>query len=131
MKSIRVSAAIIHRDGLLYATRRVKGDLKGWEFPGGKREEGESGEETIIREIREELDTDIVVEKLLCTIEYQYPAFHLTMDCYLCHVEKGNLTLSEHSDAKWLKVEDIDSLDWLPADILAVEEIKKHFANSV
>ena len=130
MKRIRVSAAIIHHDGHLYATQRGKGEFKGgWEFPGGKREEGESGEETIVREIREELGAEIAVEKELCTVEYQYPDFYLVMDCYLCHVKNGHLTLSEHSAAKWLRLEDIDSVDWLPADVLVVKEIKAHFAS--
>ena len=112
MKSIRVSAAIIHDGGSIYATRRGKGTFKGgWEFPGGKREAGESGEDAIVREIHEELG-----------------AFFMTMDCYLCHIKDGQLTLSEHDAAKWLPLEEIDSLDWLPADLKVVEAIKKHFS---
>lgn len=127
MKTIRVSAAIIQDKGRIYATKRVKGLYKGWEFPGGKREEGETGEDAIIREIREELKTEIKVDKFLTTIEYTYPEFHLVMDCYLCSIEKGHLTLTEHEEASWLEIEEIDSLDWLPADILVVQELKKHF----
>ena len=129
MKTIRVSAAVIHHDGKIYATERAYGDFKGfWEFPGGKREEGESGEETILREIREELNVGIAVEKFLITVEYTYPTFHLIMDCYLCHITEGELKLSVHDKALWLSIADIDSIAWLPADILVVEELKKHFS---
>lgn len=129
MKTIRVSAAVIHHDGYVYATRRAKGAFKGgWEFPGGKIEENESGEEAAVREIKEELDTAIAIEKKLCTVEWDYPDFHLVMECFLSHVESGELTLKEHDQAKWLKIEDIDSVEWLPADIEVVKEIKKHFS---
>lgn len=128
MKEIRVSAAIIHIDGKIYATRRGNGTFKGmWEFPGGKREAGETGEEALIREIREELDAGIKIDSFLATIEYQYPDFHLVMDCYTATVIEGKLTLKEHDDARWLSLDDIDSLKWLPADELVVKEIKKHF----
>ena len=129
MKTIRVSAAVIHHDGEIFATRRGYGSFKGfWEFPGGKREEGESGKEAIVREIKEELGADIKVEKFLVTVEYQYPEFYLVMDCYLCTVISGKLTLSVHDDATWLKISDLDSVNWLPADIAVVEEIRKSFA---
>lgn len=129
-EKIKVSAAIIHNDGAIYATRRAKGTFKGgWEFPGGKIEENESGEEAVVREIKEELDTLIKIEKKLCTVEWQYPEFYLEMECFLAHVESGNLTLKEHDQAKWLKIDDIDSVEWLPADIEVVKEIKAHFAN--
>lgn len=126
MKTIRVSAAVIHKDGKIYATRRGYGEFKGlWEFPGGKREEGETGEETIIREIKEELDVDIKVEKFLTTVEYQYPEFYLIMDNYLCSIENGKLELTVHDDAKWLSLNELDSVQWLKADVLVVESIKK------
>lgn len=128
MKTIRVSAAVIHHDGEVYATRRGKGAFKGgWEFPGGKQEAGESGEDAVVREIKEELGATIAIEEKLCTVEYQYPDFFMTMDCYLCHVADGKLVLSEHDAAKWLPLAQIDSVDWLPADILVVEEIRKRF----
>lgn len=128
MKTIRVSAAVIHKDGKIYATRRGYGEFKGlWEFPGGKREEGETGEDTIIREIKEELDVDIKVEKFLTTVEYQYPEFYLIMDNYLCSIENGKLELTVHDDAKWLSLNELDSVQWLKADVLVVESIKKHF----
>ena len=132
MKSIRVSAAAIHRDGKIFATQRGYGEYKGkWEFPGGNREEGESGEEALEREIREELDSKIKIEKLICTTDYDYPSFHLTMDVYLASLIEGRLTLLEHEDAKWVSLDDIDALDWLPADWSVIEEIKRHFRNSL
>ncbi len=129
MKTIRVSAAIIYERGKIYATRRAKGTFKGlWEFPGGKREEGETGEQAAIREIKEELDTIIKIDSLLTTIEYQYPDFHLIMDCYFATIVEGLPTLKEHDDAKWLTPSDIDTVKWLPADYLVIKEIKKHFS---
>ena len=132
MKSIRVSAAVIHRDGKIFATQRGYGEYKGkWEFPGGKREEGESGEEALYREIREELDSKVKIEKLICTTDYDYPTFHLTMDVYSSNLIEGNLTLLEHEDAKWVSLDSIDDLDWLPADWSVIDEIKKHFSDSL
>lgn len=130
MKSIRVSAAVIHKDGKIFATQRGYGEYKGkWEFPGGKREEGESGEEALNREIKEELDSIINIETLICTTDFDYPTFHLTMDVYLASLVEGKLTLLEHEDAKWVSLDSIDSLDWLPADWSVIEEIKRHFAS--
>lgn len=131
MKTIHVSAAIIYKENKIYATRRGKGTFKGlWEFPGGKREDGETGEETVIREIKEELDVEIKVESYLATIEYQYPDFFLMMDCYIASIIKGHLTLKEHDDAVWISLEEIDSLQWLPADEKVVKEIKKRIGKS-
>ncbi len=132
MKNIRVSAAVIHRDGKIFATQRGYGEYKGkWEFPGGKREEGESGEEALYREIREELDSKVEIEKLICTTDFDYPTFHLTMDVYLASLVEGKLTLLEHEDAKWVSLDSIDNLDWLPADWSVIDEIKKHFSDSL
>ena len=132
VKSIRVSAAVIHRDGKIFATKRGYGEYKGkWEFPGGKREEGESGEEALYREIKEELDSKVKIEKLICTTDYDYPTFHLTMDVYLSTLIEGKLTLLEHEDAKWMSLDSIDNLDWLPADWSVIDEIKKHFSDSL
>ena len=132
MKSIRVSAAVIHRDGKIFATQRGYGEYKGkWEFPGGKREEGESGEEALEREIREELDSKVKIEKLICTTDYDYPTFHLTMDVYSSTLIEGKLTLLEHEDAQWVSLDSIDDLDWLPADWSVIDEIKKHFSDSL
>ena len=143
MKQIEVVAAIIHDDeGRIFATQRGYGDYKaagkrgqsdacisyaereqarlegkaGWEFPGGKMEAGETPEEALMREIWEELETRIVVERLVQTVEYDYPKFHLKMHCFWCHVESGSLTLKEHEAAKWLAMDELDSVDWLPAD---------------
>lgn len=118
MKTINVVAAIIKDGNKIFATQRGYGEFKGgWEFPGGKIEEAETKEEALIREIREELDTEIQVGEHVYTVEYDYPNFHLTMDCYFCSVLSGNLTLKEHEDGKWLTKETLDSVDWLPADL--------------
>ena len=126
MKQIEVVAAIIHDDeGRIFATQRGYGEMKdGWEFPGGKIEPGESTEEALKREIWEELETKIVVEKLVQTVEWDCPAFHLTMHCFWCHIESGSLKLKEHEAAKWLTKDQLDSVDWLPADRIVVETIK-------
>ena len=130
MKQIKVVAAIIHDDeGRIFATQRGYGDMKdGWEFPGGKMEPGELPEDALKREIQEELETCIVVERLVKTVEWDYPQFHLTMHCYWCHVESGSLTLKEHEAARWLSRDQFDSVDWLPADKVVVEELKKELA---
>ena len=118
MKQIEVVAAIIHDNkGRIFVTQRGYGEYKDWwEFPGGKMEAGEMPEEALKREIREELETRIVVERLVETVEWDYPAFHLTMHCFLCHVESGHLELKEHEAAKWLNKDELESVDWLPAD---------------
>ena len=126
VKQIEVVAAIIHdNEGRIFATQRGYGEMKdGWEFPGGKMEPGESPEEALKREIWEELETKIVVERLVQTVEWDYPAFHLTMHCFWCHIESGSLKLKEHEAAKWLTKDQLDSVDWLPADRIVVETIK-------
>ena len=151
MKQIEVVAAIIHDDnGRIFATQRGYGDYKdGWEFPGGKMEPGETPEDALKREIWEELETKIVVERLVQTVDYDYPqlangracsrsedskqalassrstaAFHLTMHCFLCSIESGSLILKEHEAARWLKPEELDSVDWLPADRIVIDKLK-------
>ena len=117
MKQIEVVAAIIQREGAYFATQRGYGEFEGmWEFPGGKIEPGESSENALKREIQEELGVDIVIEDLICTTEYDYPSFHLTMHCYLCSVASGDIELREHKSARWLTAETLDSVEWLPAD---------------
>ena len=125
MKQIEVVAAIIHDDeGRIFATQRGYGDYKdGWEFPGGKMEPGESPEEALRREIWEELETKIVVERLIQTVDYDYPNFHLKMHCFWCHIESGSLTLKEHEAAKWLSIENLNTVDWLPADLIVVHNL--------
>ena len=127
MKTIEVVAAIIHdSNDRIFATQRGYGDMKGgWEFPGGKVEAGESLENALKREILEELETRIQIERLVTTVEYDYPKFHLKMHCYLCNIESGNLTLKEHEAAKWLKLYDIYTVDWLPADKAVVDLLIK------
>lgn len=125
MKTIRVVAAIIIEKEKVFATQRGYGEFKdGWEFPGGKIELGETPETAIVREIKEELDTEIEVVKLLDTVEYDYPQFHLSMDCFICKIKSGDLVLKEHEAAKWLTKENLDSVDWLPADLSLVEKIR-------
>lgn len=126
MKRIEVVAAIIHdAEGRIFATQRGYGEWKDWwEFPGGKMEAGETPEEALKREIWEELETSISVERLIETVEYDYPKFHLTMHCYLCHVESGRLLLKEHEAARWLTKEQLDSVQWLPADKGLIEKLK-------
>ncbi len=125
MKQIEVVAAIIHdADGRIFATQRGYGDFKDyWEFPGGKMEPGETAEDALKREIWEELETRIVIERFVKTIEWDYPQFHLTLHCYFCHVESGHLELKEHEAAKWLRKEELESVNWLPADRDLVKEL--------
>lgn len=126
MKTINVVAAIIKDDNKIFATQRGYGEFQGgWEFPGGKIEEGETKEEALIREIKEELDTEIQVGEHVYTVEYDYPKFHLTMDCYFCMVLSGDLTLKEHEDGKWLTKETLDTVDWLPADLGLIKHLKE------
>ena len=125
MKTVDVVAAVIKREDAILATQRGYGDFKGgWEFPGGKVEAGETPEQAIIREIHEELEAIIEVDSYLKTVEYDYPSFHLSMRCYVCHVVQGHLELLEHSAAKWLTASELDSVDWLPADVAVVDAIK-------
>ena len=124
MKTIKVVAAIIIDGGKIFATQRGYGEFKdGWEFPGGKVEEGEALEDALVREIKEELDTEIVVEELLDTVEYDYPKFHLSMACFICKIKSGDLVLKEHEAARWLTRETLDSVEWLPADLGLIEKI--------
>lgn len=117
MKTIHVVAAIIIDKDKLFATQRGYGEFKnGWEFPGGKIEPGESPQEALRREIKEELDVEINIKELYETVEYDYPEFHLSMDCFLCAVKSGQISLLEHKDAKWLTKDTLGSVDWLPAD---------------
>lgn len=130
MKTVHVVAALIINQDKVFATQRGYGEFKdGWEFPGGKIEPGETPEQAIKREIQEELATEIRVEKPLTTVEYDYPTFHLSMECFLCKVEKGNLTLLEHEAARWLSYDELDNVDWLPADRIVVAALRKSWLN--
>ena len=126
MKTIRVVAAVIRSENRIFATARGYGEFKGqWEFPGGKIEAGETPEEALAREIKEELETDITVGELIHTIEYDYPEFHLSLECFWCTIADGEPVLKEHEAARWLTKEKLDSVDWLPADVTLVEKIRK------
>ena len=126
MTHIEAVAAIIHdSEGRIFATQRGYGEWKDWwEFPGGKMEAGEIPEEALRREIWEELETRIVVENLVETVEWDYPQFHLSMHCYLCHVESGHLELKEHEAAKWLNKDELENVNWLPADLKVIEKVR-------
>ncbi len=127
MKQIEVVAAIIYdSEGRIFATQRGYGEWKDWwEFPGGKMEAGETPEEALVREIREELSAEISVDEFICTVEYDYPKFHLTMHCYLCSLVTEALHLNEHEAAKWLTKDELDSVRWLPADVKVVEALMR------
>ena len=130
MSKLEVVAAIIHdTPSRIFATQRGYGEWKDyWEFPGGKMEPGESPEEALKREIWEELETRIVVERFVQTVEYDYPNFHLTMHCYWCRIESGSLTLKEHEAAKWLSIDQLDSVNWLPADKVLFGKLSNYAA---
>lgn len=129
MNPIQVVAAIIRDGDQIFATQRGYGDFKGgWEFPGGKMEQGETPQQALIREIKEELDTEIEVGELIETVEYDYPQFHLTMHCFWCTVKSGDLVLKEHEAAKWLTKDNLDSVNWLPADEDLIEKLKQKLA---
>lgn len=126
MKNIHVSAAIIIKDNKIFVTQRGYGEFKDWwEFPGGKIEEGETPEECLKREIKEELKADINIDKYLCTVEYDYPNFHLKMECFICSLIDGHLELVEAEDAKFITKDQLDNIDFLPADLLVVKGLKK------
>lgn len=126
MKTVEVAAAIIERYGKILATQRGYGTFKdGWEFPGGKLEPGELPIEALVREIREELDATIDVERPVCVIDYSYDDFCLHMHCFLCHLKDGSFTLLEHEASRWLGAHELFSVDWLPADIQVIEEIRR------
>lgn len=125
MKTIEVVAAIITQEDKIFATQRGYGDFKGfWEFPGGKMEVGETPRKALIREIKEELDVEIEVGELIDTVEYDYPQFHLTMHCFICSILEGELVLKEHQAGKWLTIDTLHSVEWLPADEGLLEIIK-------
>ena len=124
MKTIQVVAALIFHEGKLFATQRGYGAWRDyWEFPGGKIEPGETPEEALVREIREELDTGIRVDGHVCDVEYDYPEFHLSMQCFRCGIVFGELKLLEHEAAKWLGKEELNTVEWLPADRIILPEI--------
>lgn len=125
LKTIRVAAAVIRSGDKIFATARGYGEFKGgWEFPGGKIEAGETPQEALKREIMEELETEISVGEIIDTIEYDYPEFHLSMDCFWCEILSGNLVLKEAEDSRWLAADELDSVAWLPADVILIEKIK-------
>lgn len=126
MKHIEVAAAVIRNGNRIFATQRGYGEFKDmWEFPGGKIEAGEEREHALKREIMEELDTEIAIDSFICTVEHDYPSFHITMHCYMCSVKSGELTLKEHESARWLSADQLYSVDWLPADISVISKLEE------
>ena len=126
MKTIEVVAAIIVKDGEVFATQRGYGEFKGWwEFPGGKIEAGEMPEQALQREIKEELQLEIAIQRFVSTVHYEYPDFILNMDCYLCNIVGGNMSLMEHQAAVWLAPEELTTVEWLPADVELVEQLRR------
>ena len=125
LKKVEVVAAVIRDKDKIFATQRGYGEFKdGWEFPGGKMESGETPQQALVREIKEELDTEIEVQELIDTVEYDYPTFHLTMHCFWARIKEGNLILKEHEAAKWLTKDTLNTVDWLPADEGLVEKVR-------
>lgn len=126
MKTLRVAAAVIRNENKIFATQRGYGEFKdGWEFPGGKIEAGETAKEALVREIKEELAADIKVGDLIDTVEYDYPSFHLSMDCFFCELIGSSLVLKEHEAARWLSKSELDSVAWLPADVTLIDTIRR------
>ena len=126
MKTIEVVAAIIREGDRVLATQRGYGEFEGmWEFPGGKIESGEEREEALKREIDEELAVEIEVEEFVCTVEYDYPTFHLTMHCYFCSIANGEVELLEHKSARWLRRDELNSVEWLPADVGVLNSLRQ------
>ena len=131
MKKIEVVAAIIEKKNQFLATQRGYGEFKGmWEFPGGKVEPGENKQDALLREIEEELNVNILIKQYLCTVDYQYPTFHLTMHCYICKIDQGDIILYEHLAAKWLIADELNQLEWLPADIDVVKQLENYARNN-
>lgn len=131
MKIVEVSAAIIIKDNKIFVTQRGYGEFKdGWEFPGGKRKDGETFEDALIREIKEELDAEIAIKKELKTIEYDYPTFHLYMKAFICELKNGHLSLLEHEAAKFVNASELDNVDFLPADLLLLKDLKNYISSS-
>jgi len=129
MKKIEVVAAILIKDNKILATKRGYGEfINMWEFPGGKIEPGEAKEQALYREIWEELNIEVRIDDMLCTVDYDYPEFHLTMHCFICTVTDGKITLIEHKDAKWLSMEELDTVQWLPADVQILDQIKAYIS---
>ena len=128
MKIVNVAAAIIKYENKIFATQRGHGEFEGgWEFPGGKIEVGETASQALVREIKEELDVEVEVGELIDTVEYDYPNFHLTMHCFICTIKSGKLVLKEHSAAKWLTKETLNTVEWLPADEGLIEKVASYF----
>ena len=126
LKKVEVVAAVIRDKDKIFATQRGYGEFKdGWEFPGGKIEPGETPQQALVREIKEELDTEIEVQELIDTVEYDYPTFHLTMHCFWARIKEGNLILKEHEAAKWLTKDTLNTVDWLPADKGLIIKLRK------